>query len=61
MKPVTTLCIVFLGLLSAAQQVRFVQGWDVLVNGVPVPTWASGIASLVAGALAILLRRESRR
>lgn len=61
MKPFTALSIVFLALLSLMQLVRFLEGWDVVVNGIPVPTWASGIASVVAGALAILLWRESRR
>lgn len=61
MKPFTTLTIVFLSLLSALQLVRFLQGWEVIVNGVAVPTWASGIACLVAGGLAIMLWRESRK
>lgn len=61
MKPFTTLSIVFLGLLSAVQLVRVLQGWEVVVNGMPVPLWASGLASMVAGALAIGLWRQSRR
>ncbi len=61
MKPFTTLTIVFLGLLSLLQLVRFLQGWEVIVNGVSIPTWASGIACVVAGGLAIMLWRESRR
>ncbi len=61
MKPFTTLTVVFLSLLAALQLIRFVQGWDVIVNGVAVPTWASGLACLVAGGLAVMLWRESRR
>lgn len=60
MKPFTTLTIVFLGLLSALQLARFMLGWEVVVNGVTVPLWASAIACLVAGALALMLWRESR-
>ena len=61
MKPFTTLAIVFLGLLSMLQLVRFLAGWEVIVNGVSVPAWASGVACVVAGGLAIMAWRESRR
>lgn len=61
MKPFTTLAIIFLSLLSVLQLVRFLQGWDVIVNGVAIPTWASGLACLIAGGLALMLWRESRR
>ena len=60
MRPFTAVTIVLLGLLSALQLVRFLQGWEVIVNGVSIPIWASGIACVVAGGLAILLWRESR-
>lgn len=61
MKPFTTLAILFLSLLSVLQLVRFLQGWDVIVNGVSIPTWVSGLAFLIAGGLAAMLWRESRR
>jgi hypothetical protein len=61
MKPFTSLAIVFLGLLSVLQLVRFVQGWEVIVNGITIPVWASGVACLVAGGLALMLWREARR
>ena len=32
--------VAFLGLLSALQLLRFLQGWDVIVNGVSIPAWA---------------------
>jgi len=60
MKPFTTIAIFLLGLLSALQLVRLLQGWEVIVNGVQIPIWASGIACVVAGGLAIMLWRESR-
>ena len=61
MKPFTTVAILFLGLLSALQLARFLLGWEVVVNGVSIPTWASGIACVVAGGLALMSWRESRR
>ena len=60
MKTSTTLAIVFLGLLSLLQLVRVLLGWSVIVNGVSVPIWASVVACLIAGALALMLLRESR-
>jgi len=61
MKTSTTLAIVFLGLLSLLQLTRVLLGWSVIVNGVSVPIWASAVACLIAGALALMLLRESRR
>jgi hypothetical protein len=60
MKTSTTLAIVFLGLLSLLQLTRVLLGWTVIVNGVSVPIWASAIACVIAGALALMLLRESR-
>ncbi len=61
MKPVASIAVVLLGLIALLQLIRFVQGWEVVVNGYLVPVWASGVAGLVAGALAWLLWRETRR
>ena len=61
MKTSTTLAIVFLGLLSLLQLTRVLLEWSVIVNGVSVPIWASVIACVIAGGLALMLYRESRR
>lgn len=61
MKPFTTLAIVFLALLALLQLCRFLLGWAVIVNGVAVPLWFSAIAAAIAGGLALMLWRESRR
>ena len=60
MKPFTTVAIFFLGLVSALQLVRSLQGWEVIVNGVSIPIWASVLACVAVGGLAIMLWRESR-
>jgi hypothetical protein len=60
MKPFTTVAIFFLGLVSALQLVRSLQGWEVIINGVSIPIWASGIACVAVGGLAVMLWRESR-
>lgn len=60
MKPFTTLAVLFLSLIALLQLTRFVQGWEVSVNGVIVPVWVSGIAFVVVAAIAAMLWRESR-
>ena len=43
----------FLTLLTFVQVVRLVLRWPVTVAGTSIPLWASVIAALVAGSLAI--------
>jgi hypothetical protein len=61
MKPFTGIAVVFLLMIALLQLVRFLLGWVVTVHGVMIPVWASGIAFVIAGVLAIMLWRESRR
>ena len=61
LKTSTTLAIVFLVLLSLLQLTRVLLGWSVVVNGVSVPIWASAVACVIAGALALALWRETHR
>jgi hypothetical protein len=60
MKPFTLLTTIFLALIAILQLVRFALGWEILVNGVAIPVWASAIAFVVAGGLAAMVWRESR-
>jgi ABC-type methionine transport system permease subunit len=59
MKPFTRLAVIILSLISMLQLTRFVQGWEVSINGVIVPVWLSGLAFIVLAALAAMLWRES--
>lgn len=43
----------FLTLLSGAQLLRLALRWPVTVAGANVPLWASAIAALIAGSLAV--------
>ena len=61
MKPFTTVAVVVFALIAVLQLLRFASGWEVTVNGVAVPIWASGIAFLVAAGLAVMLWREAHR
>ncbi|MFZ2507295.1 MAG: hypothetical protein WAW79_02315 [Steroidobacteraceae bacterium] len=60
MKPYMTLAVILLSLIAVLQLTRFLLGWQVTVNGVDIPVWVSGIAFIVAAAVAALLWRESR-
>jgi hypothetical protein len=58
MKPFTSLAIVVFALLALLQLARVLLGWTVVVNGFAVPIWASAVAAIVAGGLALMLYRE---
>jgi hypothetical protein len=60
-KPFTAIAVVVFSLVALLQLLRFVSGWEVTVNGITIPIWASGIAFVVAAALAVMLWREARR
>ena len=60
MKPFTTIAVVVFSLVALLQLLRIVLGWDVTVNGILIPDWASVIACVVAATLAFMLPREAR-
>jgi hypothetical protein len=61
MKPVARLTTIFLALVAVAQFLRLVFQVEVVAGGVRIPLWASAVACVVTGGLAILLWRESTR
>ncbi|MGQ0579753.1 MAG: hypothetical protein ACT4PQ_12710 [Betaproteobacteria bacterium] len=60
-KPFTIISIVVFLLVAVLQFLRFVQGWEVTVNAVSIPVWASGIAFVVAAGLAVMVWLETRK
>ena len=46
------------GIIAVVQAVRFVQAWPVSVNHFDVPVWASAVAAVGFGTLAVLIWRE---
>lgn len=60
MKPFTLVSMAVLALIAILQLTRFILGWEVSVNGVAIPVWASGLAFVILGGLAVMLWRESR-
>ena len=60
-KPFTVIAIVLLSLIAILQLLRFILGWEITVQGVSVPVWASGVAFVVAGGLAVMVWLETRK
>ncbi len=61
MKPGTLMAIVLLATVSLAHLLRLIFRVQVTVADEVVPIWLSGVAFLVAGAVAIMLWRGARR
>jgi hypothetical protein len=51
----------FLVVLACVQVLRLILGWRVTVAGLEIPLWASAIAALIAGSLAIWAFRVRAR
>lgn len=60
MKPFTAVAVVVFAIVAALHLCRLLLGWQVTINGWPVPLWFSGCGFLAAGALAFLVWREHR-
>jgi hypothetical protein len=60
MKPFTSLAIVVFALICIMHVLRVVLGWNAIVNGTSIPTWASIVAAIVSGLLAIMVWRENK-
>jgi len=60
-RPFTAIAAALLSLVALVQLLRLVFAWEVTVNGINIPMWASGIAVAVAGGLAAMLWMEMRK
>lgn len=60
MKPVTLTAAILFSLIALMQLLRFILNWEVIVNGVIVPVWVSGVAFVIAAGIAVMLWREAR-
>jgi hypothetical protein len=61
MKPAARLATIFLALVGIAHLLRLALRITVTAGGVSIPLWASALACIVTGGLAVLLWRESRQ
>jgi membrane associated rhomboid family serine protease len=60
LKPFTSIAVIVFSLVALLQLLRVALGWDITVNGISIPFWASAIACVVAATLAVMLWRERR-
>jgi len=60
-RPFTIIAIALFSLIALLQLLRFILGWEVTVNGLGVPVWASGVAFVIAAGLAVMVWRETRK
>ena len=59
-KPFTLVAVVVLSVVSVLQLLRLTLGWEITINGIAIPLWASGVAFVVAAGLAAMVWRERR-
>jgi hypothetical protein len=57
----TVLTVWALSLVALLHIIRFVLRWQVIVEGVEIPLWASLLGAIVTATMAAMLLRESRR
>lgn len=60
MKPFTLIAVAAFALVAAVHLVRALLGWEVRVEGMAIPVWASFLAAFGAGLLAVMVWRENR-
>ncbi len=58
MRPFTIVGMVILALAAIVQAARFFMGWDVVINGMMIPMWFSGLAAVVLAVVVVMLWRE---
>ena len=60
-KPFTMLAVLVFALVALVHLLRLVYGWEATINGAAVPMWASILALVVSGGLAVMVWRESQK
>ena len=59
-KPFTLVAIVVFSVVALLQLLRLLLDWDITINAITIPLWASGAAFVVAAGLAAMVWRERR-
>jgi hypothetical protein len=60
-RPFAFLAVLIFTIVALVHLLRLVLGWEVTIGSVAVPMWASGLGLVIAGGLAVMLWRESRK
>jgi len=61
MRPFTIIAACVFSLGALVQLLRFILGWQVIVDGITIPVWVSGVACVILAGLAVMVWREARR
>ena len=61
MKPFTTIAVVVFALVAIVHLLRLILGWEMTLNGVVIPMWASGLGLVITAGLAVMLWWEARK
>ena len=59
-KPFTLVAVVVFSVVALLQLLRLLLGWEITINAITIPLWASGVALVVAAGLAAMVWRERR-
>ena len=59
-KPFTLVAVVVFSIVALLQLLRLLLGWEITINAITIPLWASGVAFVVAAGLAAMVWRERR-
>ena len=59
-KPFTLVAVVVFSVIALLQLLRLLLGWEITINAITIPLWASGVAFVVAAGLAAMVWRERR-
>jgi len=59
MKPFTMIAVVVFALVALLHLLRLVLGWQITLNAVVIPIWASAVGLVITAVLAVMLYRES--
>jgi len=61
MKPVTTIVVILLFIVSIGHLLRIVLQVEIIAAGIQLPVWLSIVGCIVSAILALLLWRENRK
>jgi len=56
--PFTLAAVAVFSIIALVQSARLLLGWEVTIQGLAVPLWASGVAVVVAAGLAVTVWHE---
>lgn len=59
-KPFTTIAVIAFSVICLVHILRIIFGWEIAIDRMVIPIWASGVGALLSGLLAVMVWKESR-